>query len=87
MNQSNVKKAQNEKNEKIIYNVYWFVLHVRENSNLHIIEGHEHSKGAQVVAGAHSVFRVGLHNPAASSRPRPSTHSGIPVHTGVAASI
>lgn len=53
------------------------------SANLHLIERHEHSKAAQMVAGTHSVFRVGLHYIAATRRPCTSFFRGIPEHTGV----
>lgn len=54
-----------------------------QSFNLHLIERHEHSKAAQMVAGTHSVFSVGLHHTAATRRPCPSFLRGIPEHTGV----
>lgn len=54
-----------------------------ESVHLHIVEGHEHSKGAQVVAGAHGEFRVGLHRRAAVGRPAPVPMGSLPEHTQV----
>lgn len=53
------------------------------NFNLNLMEGHEHCKAAQMVAGAYSVVSIGLHDTAATSRPCPAILGGIPVHTGV----
>lgn len=51
--------------------------------NLHLVERHEHREAAQVVAGAHGVFRVGLQHTASTVRPRPTSLRGVPEHTGV----
>lgn len=51
--------------------------------NLHLVERHEHREAAQVVAGAHGVFRVGLQHAASTVRPRPTSLRGVPEHTGV----
>lgn len=53
------------------------------NFNLHLIECHENSKAAQMVAGTHGVVRVGLHYTATVRRPCTSFFRGIPEHTGV----
>lgn len=51
--------------------------------NLHLVERHEHRKAAQVVAGAHGVFIVGLQHAASTVRPGPTSLRGVPEHTGV----
>lgn len=51
--------------------------------NLYVIERHENSKAAEMGAGAHSVFRGGLHHFAATRGPCASFLRGIPEHTDV----